>query len=328
MSMTPEQLADKEFVAHKNDRAKNTQQIVGKLDELKPSETQKTAQEAMSAFVQMLKGDPGKTPVKGEDYLTESEIEQIKKDITPVRGIDYEDGKPGNDGYSPVKGVDYNDGKDGVTPDKQEIINKILSSIEVPKSIPGKPGKPGRDGSPDTGLEIAKKLTELKGEDRLDVESLKGLDKVESNFLQQAKGFVSKTLAGQVDVNIPNPTNGQVLTYNKATNKWVASSAGSGSGIVQTIVAGTGISVNSTDPANPIVSTTSTLAGTFNYEAPATGTINGSNNIFTFTHTPGAILLNGATQIPGGIDITVSGSTVTFVTPPETGSTLYNQYLT
>jgi hypothetical protein len=36
-----------------------------------------------------------------------------KDGYTPVKGIDYFDGKAGADGYTPVKNVDYFDGKDG-----------------------------------------------------------------------------------------------------------------------------------------------------------------------------------------------------------------------
>lgn len=77
-----------------------------------------------------------------------------------------------------------------------------------------------------------------------------------------------------------------------------------------------------------LTSTGGGIAGTSNYELPLTGAIDDNNAAYTFTHTPQDILLNGAIQIPGGIDITVVGTTVTFVVPPATDSTLYNKYLT
>lgn len=55
------------------------------------------------------------------------------------------------------------------------------------------------------------------------------------------------------DVSIENPNDGDSLVYNLATKKWVAA-ASSGGGI-ESIVAGTNISVDNTDPANPIVAT-------------------------------------------------------------------------
>lgn len=65
------------------------------------------------------KGDPGKdghSPIKGIDYYTSSEIEEIKTAVTPVKGRDYFDGAkgdPGDDGYTPRKNIDYFDGQDG-----------------------------------------------------------------------------------------------------------------------------------------------------------------------------------------------------------------------
>ena len=44
-------------------------------------------------------------------------------------------------------------------------------------------------------------------------------------------GGGATTLADLLDVNISNPTNGQVLTYNSATGKWVNAAGGGGGGI-------------------------------------------------------------------------------------------------
>lgn len=62
------------------------------------------------------KGDPGYTPVKNIDYF------DGKDGYTPQKNVDYFDGrdgrdgidgKDGADGYTPVKNKDYFDGKDG-----------------------------------------------------------------------------------------------------------------------------------------------------------------------------------------------------------------------
>ena len=92
-----------------------------------------------------LKGDPGYTPVKGKDYFTAQEIQEIisfiqsnvKDGYTPIKGVDY------NDGYTPIKGKDYTDGKKGDagdTPllgvdywtkeDKKKIEEYVLAMIE------------------------------------------------------------------------------------------------------------------------------------------------------------------------------------------------------
>lgn len=72
------------------------------------------------------KGDAGYTPVKGLDYF------DGKPGYTPIKGKDYVDGKNGKDGYTPKKNVDYFDGKDG------------------------KPGKDGEDASVEEMNGIAK----------------------------------------------------------------------------------------------------------------------------------------------------------------------------
>lgn len=64
-------------------------------------------------------GDPGKngyTPIKGVDYFDGKDGANGKDGYTPIKGVDYFDGAAGSDGkdgYTPVKGKDYFDGKDG-----------------------------------------------------------------------------------------------------------------------------------------------------------------------------------------------------------------------
>jgi len=66
----------------------------------------------------------------------------------------------GKDGKTPIKGVDYFDGEKG----------------EPGESIVGEPGLNGADGSPDTPGMIRDKLEFLKGDDRLEVKAIKGLN--------------------------------------------------------------------------------------------------------------------------------------------------------
>lgn len=54
-------------------------------------------------------------------------------------------------------------------------------------------------------------------------------------------------------------------------------------------------------------------------ETPS-GTVNGTNDDFVFSAVPKAVFLNGILQDAGaGEDYTLSDSTVTFNTPPESG---------
>lgn len=83
---------------------------------------------------------------------------------------------------------------------------------------------------------------------------------------------------------------------------------------------------------NPVVFT-AISAGSIVFadaETPS-GTINGINTTFTlaFAPNPGASLLlflNGLLQTGGGVDYTLSSSTITFVTAPSTGDSLIAFY--
>lgn len=84
-------------------------------------------------------GEPGKTPKKGEDYFTDSEIAAIIKYVQQNltkgdKGDSGDQGEKGNDGYdgvdgvTPVKGVDY-----FTKSEQAELITTVLRSIKVPK---------------------------------------------------------------------------------------------------------------------------------------------------------------------------------------------------
>lgn len=80
------------------------------------------------------------------------------------------------------------------------------------------------------------------------------------------------------------------------------------------------------DPLGNVIATSTPNGNTsYGIETPS-GTINGSNTAFTVGNTPTAVYLNGAFQTPGGVDYTLSGLTITFVTAPDTGSVLRSQY--
>jgi hypothetical protein len=121
--------------------------------------------EIKGAEVVTIKGEKGDTPT--DDELT--------KLITPLI-------PPPEDGYSPVKGKDYFDGKDGRDGDD---------------GIDGKDGYTprkgidyfdGKDGSPDTPEQIRDKLEKLEGDVRLDVSSVKGLEKYDKEIAVLKEG--------------------------------------------------------------------------------------------------------------------------------------------
>lgn len=118
--------------------------------------------------------------------------------------------------------------------------------------------------------------------------------------------------AGADGVGVPaGGTTGQVLAKASGTDydtEWVNQSGGGGSGIVETIVAGTGISVDSTDPANPIVSATG--GGSGDVVGPASAT---DNAVARYDSTTGKLLQNSGITIDdsGNLLVTTSGASVT-----------------
>lgn len=69
-------------------------------------------------------GKDGKTPEKGVDYFTPSEVAEFKKSVTPVKGTDYFDGQDGEPGHTPEAGVDYYTAEE-----RSEFISDVLNQF-------------------------------------------------------------------------------------------------------------------------------------------------------------------------------------------------------
>ena len=115
------------------------------------------------------KGADGYTPVKGVDYF---DGKDGTAGYTPVKGVDYFDGKDGedgSDGKTPVKGVDYFDGTNGKDGTSVTVSNVSTSSDDGGSNVvtfsDGKTltVKNGRKGS--TGAKGADGKTPVKGTD-------------------------------------------------------------------------------------------------------------------------------------------------------------------
>ena len=107
-----------------------------------------------------LKGVDGKTPTKGEDYFTDEELDSIEEfilDRIPVVGKDL----PSTDQINA-----YIDRK----------VSKI-PRIKGEKGDNGKDGKNGNDGSPDTAIDIIKKIRSLDKNQGLQLDDIRGLNK-------------------------------------------------------------------------------------------------------------------------------------------------------
>lgn len=85
---------------------------------------------------------------------------------------------------------------------------------------------------------------------------------------------------------------------------------GASGGQVNSVVAGTGISVDNTDPINPIVSATGSATG---YQSP-TGTVNGINTVFVFLIAPNALVVDGVPLRKVATDGTVNWTGTTSIT--------------
>ena len=196
------------------------------LDGTETKSPQNAKMEQINPFqgVSMIKGekgdqgDRGPIGLKGRDGLDGKD----GKD-----GLNGQDGKDGLDGKDGVDGEDGKDGKDGLNGLSAFEIAKEKgfkgTKAEWLKSLKGDPGKDGKDGK----------------------DGLPGRD----------GGGGIHEIKHATDVKVTTPTNGQALVWNDNSKKWENGSV-SGSGVVETIVAGANITVDDTDPANPIISST------------------------------------------------------------------------
>lgn len=182
--------------------------------------------------LEIVKGDTGYSPIKGEDYYTAEEIQQVidfiqsqvKDGEQGPQGIQGPRGDRGGDGYTPIRGVDYWTKEDRAVIEK-EVVRlmpkerkqdpKLLTDL-IEKSLVGIKKTQGDDGLKLTALE--KRLIRLGGGG--------------ASFLTQL-----------LDVALSSPSNGQVLTFNSTTSKWTNQAAGSG-GFTELTATGTVNSIN------------------------------------------------------------------------------------
>ena len=123
---------------------------------------------------------------------------------------------------------------------KEEYAYDIEIDSTLKEQLRGEKGESGKDGKSGTEItanEVALKLESLEGDDRLDVSAVKGTEELIDDIATSiVKAEIKK---------IPKPT---VYMGSRGSS--------SSSGGVQSVVAGSNITVDNTDPANPIVSST------------------------------------------------------------------------
>lgn len=198
------QFEDKKFLAHKADRAKNTDILYKKLEELKPKDYPEIPKFPEEVKVKLegievitLKGDKGDKGDEGEKGDTGPQGLQGKtgKD-SKVPGPKGDRGEPGKNGKDGIDGTDGTDGKNG------------------------------KDGSPDTPQQIIKKIRRL-GREGLVVKDIADIEDFANGFLEVAKGFAPRALASLYDVNSSGVTDGQTLVWKASQQKWIPGTASS-----------------------------------------------------------------------------------------------------
>lgn len=236
ISGTLKSIEQSDMLANKqlSDISQSTGETAKTLKQLAPTLGQ--ARDFIESFISATrgdKGDKGDTGPKGDSAFTPEEAVNLIAPLIPP----------------PIPGQPGRDGRDA--PQMGEIIREVLPYIPIPKD--GIDGAKGSDGSPDSGSDIVEKINDL-GEDspKIDASHIGGLPRAVTQ--------ITKVIGsgGLHDVIVTNPTDGQTLVYSGALRKWIngAGGGGGGSGQVNTVVAGSGITVDSTSAANPIISIT------------------------------------------------------------------------
>lgn len=237
-------------------------EIEGKFDA-----TVKDIKDSLPNIEEIAKSIQGKDGKDGRSILGETG-EQGEMGPEGPKGRDGRDGKDGKEGRDGRDGSDGRDGTDGVD---------------------GKDGENGNDGSSDTPDEVIQKINKSRlfiNKDRIDG-LLESLGQVIANSVPITTSFFNGLRAKNLTIN------GATAVQRGDTVFLTVS--GSGGGQVNSVVAGTNVTVDSTDPANPIVSATG--GGSFSVMQPLSGVVNGVNKVFTWSSAPSVIVLDNGTTM-------------------------------
>lgn len=111
------------------------------------------------ATLETLKGEDGKTPRRGVDYMTQADIDALEAFILSKM---------------PRADVDFASIEATEAFIKSEIAK--IPRVKGDKGDPGTPGRPGKDGSPDSGADILRKLRDLGKNQGLQIKDIRGLE--------------------------------------------------------------------------------------------------------------------------------------------------------
>lgn len=213
---------------------------------------------------------------------------KIQQKVSQLRnghdGRDGSNGINGRDGVDGKNGIDGRDGKDGV--DGKDAVYEELQ--------------------PDQVVDKVNSSNKIIQQDRIE-----GLTEIKNMAIANSMPVTTSFFNGLRAKNLTITG----ATARQSGDTVTLTVSGSGGGQVNSVVAGTGISVDSTDPANPIVSVTG--GASFAVLLPTAGAVNGTNKVFTFSTAPQVVVVdNGSTMNKTNItpDLTQNWTGTTTIT--------------
>ena len=210
-----------------------------------------------------------------------------------------------------------------------ELRTELDKRMENVKSgVDGAPGTPGKDADEQKIVETV--LTKIPPPKELVAETP---DSVTEKVNQSQILIKKERVEGLLDTMRQAVANGINAAVGITTTIFFKNGSQVGRAKNVNFIEGTSTTLNlyqTGDQMNVSISSTASGGGTAVAEEVPSGTINGSNVTFTVAHTPLAgtfrLYLNGTRQQAGGGDYSLSGTTITFNTAPQTGSVLFVDY--
>lgn len=256
------------------------------------------------------KGDPGKDAIPPTIEELEALIIPLVPDPIP--------GKNGKNGERGERGFVGEKGDPGESIEVDEIEALVLGLIpDAPEELAPR--------------EVIEKINVSRGTKikRTRVEGLEELENRLAGNARQIQNVLSLGGSRQTAIKVGGALLGtgiNTINFIGATGSKIGDGSevnittSGGTGTVNSIVAGTGISVDSTDPANPIVTNTGSAPTFVENEI-----VSGSGTTFTLANTPIAlsvhVFANGQRLTLGaGNDYTISGSVITTANSWSAGS--------
>ncbi len=142
-------------------------------------------------------------------------LDSIKGKDSEIPGPQGEKGDKGDDGLQGVQGPRGEKGERGDRGEKGEKGDKGEAGID---------GKDGKDGSPDTPEQVRDKLEELKGEERLDITAIKGLEeKIKAIPERPTTTFFGPGKTKIVKIDLSDQLNGVLKTFFLGTHYGIVS---------------------------------------------------------------------------------------------------------